>query len=768
MNRKRLIISICILVAGIVFTAFYPGVRHFIPSQQVELSHGVQYGAVLKDFLFVQEITMKKRYLSRVDIYMAKLPSPVTNNNVFVLIDNQGKILYTKRFNSSDFGEALHFPFSFGKSFDIGKGNKVNACIYSIDGDQQSYIGLARKDGSQLGKLYVIPIIQGDVQQSFVNKQSVVDFPGTLGVRTYESESTGFSLFQIILYLLTITLSAFIFFWPVLHTWLIHHPLKPEAVYISVSFFFGLVMMIITPPFQVPDEPVHLYRAWQISEFNLLKLKDDMPKALAEFGDTCRRMNFSTHEKTSVKEIRSMASIKIDPGQRTFRESTNYIIPYLPQAIGIGIGRLLHLDLLWIFYLGRLMNLIASIILVIIAIRIIPVFKWLFTMAGLLPMTLYQFASLSYDAGTIGLSFILLALILRLAFYEGADIKRLLVWIFIISALLATSKPPYFLIALAFLIVPVAKIGSIRRYAISFSVLIIMSLMVSQMWAPVRRIADGISDVPGMKEHRTLFFPVNNPFKKLAGIHQSMLGFSRMVPALATGGAWTGHFSDVNDETTDGDETTSQTVPVTTTQNPVNAGDQVRFILANPLEYMGILAATLKTSGNLYMVSLIGLFGWIDTQIPDLLAYINLIFLILLAMMLPVDKIKLSLKQKLVLLSTFLVCFILIETALYLYCNPVGSNHIIAVQGRYFIAVVPLLFMIFYRNEPLRWPFRKTTSDQGKLKNQKPKQAKPREFSETEHGTLITIIPFVVLILSLVNLFWSVYLIVDRFYVIYL
>jgi hypothetical protein len=50
------------------------------------------------------------------------------------------------------------------------------------------------------------------------------------------------------------------------------------------------------------------------------------------------------------------------------------------------------------------------------------------------------------------------------------------------------------------------------------------------------------------------------------------------------------------------------------------------------------------------------------------------------------------------LLLIFVSGSILIITALYVYCNPVGCSPIAAVQGRYFIALSPLLFLLFYNS----------------------------------------------------------------------
>src|SRR5580658_1680542 len=41
-------------------------------------------------------------------------------------------------------------------------------------------------------------------------------------------------------------------------------------VFVALSLTFGLGMMIVTPPFETPDEPHHFMRAYQISEGHLL------------------------------------------------------------------------------------------------------------------------------------------------------------------------------------------------------------------------------------------------------------------------------------------------------------------------------------------------------------------------------------------------------------------------------------------------------------------------------------------------------------------
>lgn len=775
------LIAVLFVLAAATFILFSPVFHYFLPARQVEMSHGVQYGAVLKDFLFVQEITMKNRYLSGVDIYMAKLPSPNTNANVFVLIDDQDRILYTRRFSSADFGEALHFPFRFNKTFDIGKGKMVYACVYSTDGDQQSYIGLARKENSRFGKLYVMPILQGDVVQSFHDRKSVVEFTGSLGIKTYESDSVYFTTFRVILLILVLLTGAAIFFRDKVWGWIVHLRIRPDFAFGIVALLFGMTMLVITPPFQIPDEPAHFYRSYQVSELNLFKLTDNIPVSLKRMTDSCGRMQFSTHEKTSQREILALSGIPLDAGKRIYAESPNYVIPYIPQATGLLLGRLSGLEPLWLLYLGRFFNLLCSIALVFLAIRITPVFKWLFAMIGLLPMTLYQFASLSYDAGTISLSFLTLALILKISSDPDATGKgRITGWLFISSILLASSKPPYFLVVLLFLIIPVAHFGNLRRYIKIFALLLVTTLVVSQLWKPLRQIADRFThpveptemQYAGMMDFRI-------PEDPLSEARNLLLAF---MPAPdessgAVGGPEKKSDSPVADKTASVPDTVTQTTAAVAqpVSNPYNPAGQIRFILSNPLEYTGILFETLLKSGNLYIVSFIGLFGWIDTQVPDALAYIYLLALILLALASPAAGFRIGLRSKLLMAGVFAAIFVLIQTALYLYCNPVGSPYIIAVQGRYFIAAAPILFLLFYNRKFLQWSgnFKTKPVPAGKelhpakkkitqSRNSRDRKQLPDPEKELRMGMAISLAVFLFGILTLA---WSVYLILDRFYV---
>jgi len=748
-KQKTRIAAILFFIVSAAVIAGLGTVRHFLPSQQVQLSHGVQYGAVLKGFLFVQEITMEKRYISRIDLYMAKLPRTYPNRNVFLLVDDQRRILFTKQFSSEDFGEALYFPFSFGKQFDIGRGKKIYACIYSLDGDQGSYIGLARKDGSHLGKLYVMNIVNDDIVRSLEEKQGLVDFEGSIGARTFESNTRFFSILHVILYLLAASLACLIFFAKEAVSFVRRSAVIPEYAFLGFSLVFGLAILVITPPFMVPDEPAHFYRAYQVSEWNIHKRKSDVPKSLSELGAICDRMQFSTHEKTTRREILDMGNIRTNPSVRISKETPDYTLPYIPQAFGIAIGKIAGLEPLWLFYLARLCNLLTSVTLLFLAIRITPVFKWGFFLLGIMPMTLYQVSSISYDAVTIGLCFLFLAAVLDHAY--GSSEKpvsgRSIGALFLLAILLAAAKQPYVVIIATFLVIPAAKLGSVKRYIAVFTGLVLAAAIVSQLGTYGKALfaeLDGIR-TPGSNPSG-MAFSGEGIIREKAN-RELTASLLPLIPRTAEAG----------------NAAPEQTEQVAV--NPVDPSSQIRFILQHPVKYTGILLNTLGQKHDLYLTSFVGLFGWIDTPLSPVVAYGYLVVLLLFALLDAGRGKTVGLKGKLIFAGVFIAVFVLIETALYIYCNPVGCDPVTAVQGRYFIAIGPLFFLLFIN--------RKIPEAMNKLLHPAPKPLPGKKTPKQEKKVAIAIdfpfekaLPWIAMIMALTTMAISISVILERFYVI--
>lgn len=62
------------------------------------------------------------------------------------------------------------------------------------------------------------------------------------------------------------------------------------------------------------------------------------------------------------------------------------------------------------------------------------------------------------------------------------------------------------------------------------------------------------------------------------------------------------------------------------------------------------------------------------------------------------EKVELSKKQRLILLAVFLANFLIIYLALYLGWSKPGAKGVSGVQGRYFLAIIPMLIFAFYKS----------------------------------------------------------------------
>ena len=124
---------------------------------------------------------------------------------------------------------------------------------------------------------------------------------------------------------------------------------------------------------------------------------------------------------------------------------------------------------------------------------------------------------------------------------------------------------------------------------------------------------------------------------------------------------------------------------------------QIQFILNNPLVYMKTFIFTMQNLMDIYLISFVGYFGWLQFPLPFLWVMLYLLVIMFVGL---VDKneFKISLNQRIFSLFFVLVSIFSIFAFQYLTYNSVGRNFIGGVQGRYFIPFAPMLFVLFYNN----------------------------------------------------------------------
>lgn len=406
---------------------------------------------------------------------------------------------------------------------------------------------------------------------------------------------------------------------------------KTERVFLFVGLLSGMLVLVVTPPFQVPDENTHFLRAYHVSEGNMVaESHDDIQDGgmfplnlLIVVYKLTGDIPFHTDRKQSVENIVSFFEFELDPDNAFFSSyySSMYPpMPYIPVALVLAVGRTVELPPLVLFYLGRFTNLATSMLLTALAIRVIPFGKWVLFVVALMPVTVFQRSSLSADTLTITLSFVLIAFFMMYAFGERESLRRQDILILVVLTLcLSLSKPPYFLLILLYFLIPVRKVGSRWRYVALFALLAALSGVCLLTWS------FATSDL------------------------QVIL--------------------------------------------PTEPSVQLESLLANPLRFAWLVVRDYSYNAWNYVATGIGVLGWLDTPMPSLfiLSYVGVLGFVALVDSSPTA--RLGPWRRLFMVGVGVLILGSISAALYITWTPVGKDVIEGIHGRYFIPVLPLFLL---------------------------------------------------------------------------
>ena len=213
------------------------------------------------------------------------------------------------------------------------------------------------------------------------------------------------------------------------------------------------------------------------------------------------------------KYILNTSKIKLNQDATKFINFQNTAIYsptcYLTQVPGMYIAKNLNSNPFWIFYLGRISNLLFFTIIIYFAIRIIPFYKLPLVLLTLAPMTLSLASSLTSDVIVIGLNFLWVAILMRLIFDKKKINNFQIGFMILLAVILALSKCYFMLIPLIFLL-PKSKFKNCTKYIICTMGVLIFAIVGILFW---QNIVNGLSfDMsPQANALRQMQFIVSNP-----------------------------------------------------------------------------------------------------------------------------------------------------------------------------------------------------------------------------------------------------------------
>ncbi len=261
--------------------------------------------------------------------------------------------------------------------------------------------------------------------------------------------------------------------------------IKLENIYLIMIIPIGLMYLCIFPINQIPDENTHFARINEISLGYLISKKENNFQGRDLDANLYSGALVTSKYKDIINEIKIKNSNK--KAFYHFANTALYsFISYIPQVLGLLVGKIFHLPILLQAYMARLFNFLVFVFLTYLAIKIIPVKKMAIFIIMFFPLVIQEAISLSPDALTIAITAFLIAYVLNLKQNTALPItKKDIVILSICSIVLSLCKIVYFPICFIVFLIPKEKFKSNKHKLLTVSFIILLALIVNLIWLSI-------------------------------------------------------------------------------------------------------------------------------------------------------------------------------------------------------------------------------------------------------------------------------------------
>lgn len=270
-----------------------------------------------------------------------------------------------------------------------------------------------------------------------------------------------------------------------------------ESIFVWIALIAGLIMIMIEPPMSCPDERVHFLNAYAVSTGQLVPhvedgvLKKTFPQNYVQYIDemTERYAAGNLNEKNNFRDWYYGSWLKEGQTEKvgiTYWTIDTNPVAYICAGIAMAIfrmvfqlfspGLVLPYNLIMV---GKMANLVFYICMCYAALRRVPVLKKTMFLLALMPMALYQAASLNYDALLISACFYLFAFICQVVYSYDYEITfRDILSILGIAIILAGVKQAYVFLLLPLFAIPQKCFGSRKRFIQCIALVVITFVVI--------------------------------------------------------------------------------------------------------------------------------------------------------------------------------------------------------------------------------------------------------------------------------------------------
>ncbi|MDQ3109217.1 MAG: DUF2142 domain-containing protein [Bacteroidota bacterium] len=125
-----------------------------------------------------------------------------------------------------------------------------------------------------------------------------------------------------------------------------------------------------------------------------------------------------------------------------------------------------------------------------------------------------------------------------------------------------------------------------------------------------------------------------------------------------------------------------------------NANLQLHYLAAHTMAIFDVFLNSMGKSSEMYAPGYIGTFGWLDIHLPAWLIVTGYVIIVFVSITGDNEQLKFRKRDRFLLAGTLLLLLVLIIFSQHLTWDPVGGDRVMLMQGRYFIPVFPLAFLL--------------------------------------------------------------------------
>lgn len=601
------------------------------------LEYGYEEQAVTKDVLISQSFNLKDN-ISAIKLGIKQDKTNIRGNLIIELFDSENKILVSK----------WKINFNENTSF-----SDVNNGLVKLNMKDDKYSILSPGIYNKLNddNIYTLKITSDSdnydsAPRIFVSKEKTYD-KGCLFVNNTEHDndlyfkvtSQGSYFINILYGIISFVVICFVI---IAYYCIFIKKYSPSKVFLLSSVIIGFIYMVIMTPYSVSDEEGHITTAYRYSNVILGKgYQTDNGNMLKRKCDI-REYGLDTVPSVSTyKSVINNFNDKVKEDDRELVEVPGDHIgnlwQYIPASIGVTIGRVMNLGYIPLIYLARICNFAFFIGMIYLAIEKIPFGKITIYTIAMLPMALHQGMSCSYDSIVYAVSFLFISYSIYIAFTKEKIKKRDIFILALAGGILSTCKAGIFIfICFVCLIIPKSKFKNKKTYFAVIAGVILCSI--------------------------------------------SMLLIFNLVKV-------------------------TKAVTVTSNNNLQNfksvAGYTYKDIIDSPLNFIKVSYNTIRENGDFLFLSTFGAYlSWstvepIEVSLVIIICYIVLV--IISSFKIQQEDKYLNLKHKILFLLISISTFVAFMVVAFTW-TPSSRDVIFGLQGRYYVAFLPLIAFLFRNN----------------------------------------------------------------------